>query len=552
MNNMKRYSVSALLSIACAMTVQAQTNNELPSRSMTVEGDYNPVFTEAAKIMPSPRKEEETKESVQVSYLTFANPYNQRIRQQMNVFGFGTDDIDAKRIIGLARIGYGFRNISDGIMDFGWKITDKDFLKLSGTLDGWKSKPDKSWRSDMFNSNISVGYTHQFRLFEASVKAGYGYSRYNYMPGSLMDSIKLAASNLFMDVRQGEMSGYIRTNPENDVSFYLSGSGEWMIRDGLIVNGTNRNNKEGLVRIGAGFNKRLDKGSLTLDYKQKTAVYSWYSMNNGSKYTNFTTFTVTPVWHYFKGDWETDLGFNLDLRTGAGDLFHASPSARVSYSLTDKFKILGSITGGLEEYDMRKLSVISPYWSEQECIRDGYTTFNALAGVSYSEPSAFSSFFGVGYRHTVDEVFQVAYDSLLITSVLKQQDAKVLYVKGALDWMYLEKAQFKLDFIYNNYLGSYLGHKMELKPAIDVTFFGKYDIMKGLDAMVTYRLMGFHRVSGEAMPVVNDLSLTANYDWNRNVSFYSTVKHMLGGNFYYYAGYRALKPSILVGVTCRF
>ena len=58
MNNMKRYSVSALLSIACAMTVQAQTNNELPSRSMTVEGDYNPVFTEAAKIMPSPRKEE--------------------------------------------------------------------------------------------------------------------------------------------------------------------------------------------------------------------------------------------------------------------------------------------------------------------------------------------------------------------------------------------------------------------------------------------------------------------------------------------------------------
>ncbi|MBR6370889.1 MAG: hypothetical protein IKS24_07410 [Bacteroidaceae bacterium] len=549
---MKRYSVSALLSIACAMTVQAQTNNELPSRSMTVEGDYNPVFTEAAKIMPSPRKEEETKESVQVSYLTFANPYNQRIRQQMNVFGFGTDDIDAKRIIGLARIGYGFRNISDGIMDFGWKITDKDFLKLSGTLDGWKSKLDKSWRSDMFNSNISVGYTHQFRLFEASVKAGYGYSRYNYMPGSLMDSIKLSASNLFMDVRQGEMSGYIRTNPENDVSFYLSGSGEWMIRDGLIVNGTNRNNKEGLVRIGAGFNKRLDKGSLTLDYKQKTAVYSWYSMNNGSKYTNFTTFTVTPIWHYFKGDWETDLGFNLDLRTGAGDLFHASPSARVSYSLTDKFKILGSITGGLEEYDMRKLSVISPYWSEQECIRDGYTTFNALAGVSYSEPSAFSSFFGVGYRYTVDEVFQVAYDSLLITSVLKQQDAKVLYVKGALDWMYLEKAQFKLDFIYNNYLGSYLGHKMELKPAIDVTFFGKYDIMKGLDAMVTYRLMGFHRVSGEAMPVVNDLSLTANYDWNRNISFYSTVKHMLGGNFYYYAGYRTLKPSILVGVTCRF
>ena len=551
MSNMKRTTVTALIAIACTFTVQAQNDGGLPSRSLTVEGDYNPVFTEAGKIMPAPVKEKETRQSVPVSYLTFANPFNQRVRRQMNVFGLETDDVHARSISSLVRLGYGFRNVSDGLLDFGWKISDKDYFRISGNLDGWKSKPDGKWKSEMFNSSVSAAYTHQFRLFEASVKAGYGYSRYNFMPGRLMDSVKLAASNLFMDVRQGEMSGYIRTNPENDVSFYLSGSGEWMIREGLNVNGTSRNNKEGLVRIGAGFNKRLDKGNLTLDYRQKTAVYSWYSMKDGTRYTNFTTFTISPVWHYFKGDWETDLGGNLDLRTGAGSLFHASPIARSSYNMTDKLKILGSMTGGLEEYDMRKLAVISPYWSEQECIRDGYTSFNALLGVSYSEPASISTFFGVGYRYTNDEVFQVKADSLLVTSVLKQQDAKVLYVKGALDWMFMEKGQFKLDFLYNNYIGSYLGHKMELKPAIDATFFGKYNIMKGLDAMLTYRLMGFHRVSGEAMPVVNDVSLTADYDLLRNLSFYSTVKHMFGGDFYYYAGYRTLKPTIMVGVTWR-
>ncbi|MBO4268629.1 MAG: hypothetical protein J5869_04590 [Bacteroidaceae bacterium] len=548
---MKRITITALMAIACAMSVQAQKNDELPSRSLTVEGDYNPVFTEAGKIMPAPEKEKETRQSVPVSYLTFANPYNQRIRQQMNVFGLETDDVHTKSFTSLVRLGYGLRNISDGLIDLGWKITDKDYFRLSGNMDGWKSVPDRNWKSEMFNSSVSAEFTHRFRLFEASLRAGYGYSRYNYMPGSKMDSVKLAASNLFQDVKQGELSGYVSTNSENDVSFYLSGSGEWLIRDGLKVNGKVRNNKEGLVRLGAGFNKRLEKGSLTLDYRQKTAVYSWIGMDD-SKYSGFTTFTLSPVWHYFKGDWETDLGANVDLRTGAGDLFHASPVARVSYNILDNFKITGSMTGGLEEHDMRRLAVISPYWSELERIRDGYTTFNAQVGLSYSEPSRISSFFGAGYRYTVDEIFQVAADSLLVTSVLKQQDAKVFYVKGALDCMFQDRAQFKLDFIYNNYIGSYMGYKMQLKPAVDATLFGKYNIMKGLDAMLTYRLMGFHRVSGEAMPIVNDLSVTADYDMGKNLSFYATLKHMLGGNFYYYAGYRTLKPSMLVGATWRF
>jgi hypothetical protein len=74
-------------------------------------------------------------------------------------------------------------------------------------------------------------------------------------------------------------------------------------------------------------------------------------------------------------------------------------------------------------------------------------------------------------------------------------------------------------------------------------------IIRGLDAMLTYRLMGFHKVVGESMPVVNDLSLTADYDYNRNISFYTTLKHLFGGNYYYYAGYRTLRPAILVGVV---
>ncbi len=548
MNNMKTYRIITLLAIVCPIRALAQESVELPSRSITVESTYNPIFSEVGKIMPLPEKESASRQQVPVNYLTEANPYGERIRKEMNVFGLESDNVKSRDIAGLLRIGYGVRNISDGLLDFGWSITDRDYLKVSGMLDGWNSKPDKKWQSHMFNSNISAEYSRRFKTFDASLKSGYGYSRFNYRPGVLMSDEQLAASSLFQNVRQGELSGAIRSNAGSNVDFYVNGGGQWLIRDGLDVNGTVRSNKEGIVRFGAGFNKPLDKGSLSFDYRQKSTVYRWQGLY-GCEYTNFTTFTLSPVWHYSKGEWETDLGLNLDMRTRAGEPFLASPVMRLTYSLRDNFKIRGSITGGLEEYDMRRLAAISPYWSEENRIYDGYTVFNLSTGIFYNNPSKLSASVDVGYRYTIDEVFQVAQDSMLVSSVFKQQAASVLYLKGALDFRFHERAQLKFDMIYSNYLGSYFGRKMELKPAIDASVFGRMTIIRGLDAMLTYRLMGFHKVVGESMPVVNDLSLTADYDYNRNISFYTTLKHLFGGNYYYYAGYRTLRPAVLVGVV---
>ncbi|MEJ1731279.1 hypothetical protein SMA90_33650, partial [Escherichia coli] len=70
-----------------------------------------------------------------------------------------------------------------------------------------------------------------------------------------MSDEQLAASSLFQNVRQGELSGAIRSNAGSNVDFYVNGGGQWLIRDGLDVNGTVRSNKEGIVRFGAGFNK---------------------------------------------------------------------------------------------------------------------------------------------------------------------------------------------------------------------------------------------------------------------------------------------------------
>jgi hypothetical protein len=76
--------------------------------------------------------------------------------------------------------------------------------------------------------------------------------------------------------------------------------------------------------------------------------------------------------------------------------------------------------------------------------------------------------------------------------------------------------------------------------------------MPGLDLMLSYKLKAFHRVNGEAMPTVNDLALTLDYDIMDNLSVYVTGNRLAGGNYYYYAGYRAIRPSLVLGATYRF
>ena len=550
--HMKRYIIPVALAVMCGSGLKAQ-QNVLPSRSLTIEGDYNPIMAEQGKIMPVPEKQRSFNQSVEVSYLTEPQAITSLKREPMGVFGESSDSVRKPVFYGLARLGYGLRNLNEGLVDLGWNITSKDFLKLHGNMDGWNSKPLDSWRSRMFTSRIAADYVHIFgeRLL-LGMSTDVGFSRYNYRPGKLMTDVKSSNSNLTQNTNEGSLSGFLDFKPGNGWSMSLAGGGEWLVRDGLELDGNKLPNKEGIIRISAGVKKVINPShAVSVDYRQKSTVYSWKGMN-GCKYNDFSEFTLSPVWYYSKDDLRTSVGLNMDFRTNAGEAFLISPSATLDYDMNSRFCLNLGAVGGVQEYDMRKLARISPYWSENECIIDGYNTINLYAGLTYNNTKWLNMAARMGFRHTNDEVFQTASDSLLVTSVLKQQSADVFYMRVDADMCFSDRAQLKMDLTYSNYIGSYRGHKMDLKPAFDGNVFGSFTIMKGLDAMFSYRMMIFHWVMGKSMPTVNDLSVTADYDLTDKLSFYATIKHIMGGDFYYYAGYRSLKPAFMLGATCRF
>lgn len=548
---MKRYFEMAVLAVTLSAPVYAQDNGQLASRSLTIEGTYNPTVTEAGKIMPVPEKIQNTERKVSVSYLRDPSPYPGLVRKPMSVLAAGSDDVTYPAFSGFTSFSYGLRNIHDGLADVQWRISDKDILRLYGNLDAWNSKPDGNWQSHMFDCDANAAYTHQFKGFSAGFDASAGLRRYNYRRGELMDSAAYAGSKLMQLTTTGEIGAFVKSDEGGFTSWHLGIRGQWLNRDGLKVNGVTRSNKERLVRVSGGFTTPLEEGVLGLEYRQKSAAYTWTALNGG-EYRNYSEFTISPFWSFEKDELQVSVGLNLDLRTSQDGMFPVSPNMGLVYSFADNWKLVAGMRGGVEDYDMRHLAAISPYWSEEKPIHDGYTVFDGSVGVVY-EPEGWASVsLDGGFRFTQDEVFQVAADSMIVTSVMKQQEARVLYLKLDADMHFSDKALLRFDAVLADYLGAYMGYKMQLKPAFDLKAYGRFNITKGVDAVLSYRLMLFNKVAHKSMPAVNDLSLSASYEFRKNLSFNLSLQRIVGSDYYYYAGYRSLKPAFLLGATYRF
>jgi hypothetical protein len=546
---MKRYILLAFTAFICWNGANAQ-DDILPSRSLTIEGAYNPSMSEQGKIMPVPDRPKTERQAATVSYRTEANPHQGYDRTPMGVFGEQSDDAVQSSYYGLVRLGYGLRNVSDGLLDAGWRITERDLITISGLMDGWDTKPDGEWKSKMFNGDLKLEYSHRFDSLAFGVYGSYGHSRFNYREGKDTTSAILAASDFLQKTTRAEAGLWIEGG-FRQVDWHLNAGMQWFTRKGLDLNGVTRDNKESLLRIDAGLKMPFAGGTIGADYRQKTAMYDWQGIY-GCDYTGFTTMTLAPYWKKTWGNLDARLGLNLDVRTAAGYKVLLSPMVTATYNAGEQIRILAGLTGGLKDNSMRTLAGISPYWSESERIRDGYELLNAWVGVTYSQGTWLTLTLRGGYRHTIDELFQTVHDSLIITSQIRQEACDAVYARLDADMLFADRAQIKMDLTCNGYTGKYSEGLLALKPVLDGSLFGRVNIMPGLDAMLTYRAMLFGKVDGARMPMVNDVALTLDYDFRPNLSFYLTGNRLAGGNYYYYAGYRAIKPSVLAGLTYRF
>ncbi len=104
MLTMKRYITLAVIAVFCWSAANAQ-QSELPSRSMTIEGAYNPTMTSTDKVMPVPDRPAIERKPAAVNYLTDSKPLTTLTRNPMGTFSENSDDVIPSRCTGLLRFG---------------------------------------------------------------------------------------------------------------------------------------------------------------------------------------------------------------------------------------------------------------------------------------------------------------------------------------------------------------------------------------------------------------------------------------------------------------
>ena len=549
MTLMKRYILPALMAVICWSGVNAQ-DEVLPSRSLTIEGSYNPAMSEQGKIMPVPERQQTQRQATTVTYRTESNPHKGYERTPMGVFAEQSDDVETRDLDGLLRLGFGLRSLIDGVADLNWKITDKDVFRVSGLMDGWGTRPDGDWKSRMFNSDMVTGYSHSFDSIALGVDFGFGHSRFNYREGSAMTQAIMDKSNLNNRTNRSNLNLWVKGDMRK-LKWSFSTGMEWYNRKGLMINSVSAISKERIIRLYAGLEAPVCGSTGGLEYRQKSVFYDWLA-SDGTAYRQCTSLTLSPYWYKSWGDLDTRLGFNIDFHSMAQRKLLFCPMVTASYRAAERIRLQAGFTGGLRENDMRTLERISPYWSDNGQIKDSYDLSDLWAGVAFSQSTWYNVSAKVGYRHTLDELFQVARDGVIVTSQLCQQNADVLYVRMDADMQIADRGQVRFDVTYSDYMGKYAGGKLMLKPMVDASLFGKVNILPGLDALLTYRAQAFYKVDGKSLPMVNDLALSVDYDLMDNLSLYLTGNRLVGGDWYYYAGYRSIKPSVMIGATYRF
>lgn len=550
MKTMKGNIVLALCAVIAGLPVEAQQTGW--ERSLTIEGQYNPNTGKENKLAPAPeRRQTASSQTVKVDFLTQEPEQADFGHRSMNVLSESSNAPAYPSFDGFASFGYGLQNTAEGSVGLIWRLSPRDRLEFNAGLDQYNSKT-LDWRQRLAGTQAGLSYTHSFDRFDIGASGSLDYSFRNFRRAYIGRIAGIGDDSLKQRSLYGFYEISARSKADSKIQWTFGFSQEGLERRGLTIYDCTPNNDETVFRVAASASMPFDFGNISIGYRQKSVNRNWSGMY-GYVYDDFSTFTFTPEWSTSIGEVKTSFGVNFDFRSAMGETFMMSPEVSAEYDIDSQFSVWGRLDGGLEEHSMYSLSSVSPYWSEYRPIRDGYTLARLEGGIRYTLPSVLSAGARLGIRYTKDELFQIAdTKGIIVTSELLQDNACVIWsgfdVAWAMSGRFDAKATLELygwTDIYDSYLLAY-------KPAAVARLFGHANVYPGIDLSVQYNWQRFAMSQGERLNAINELELRADWQILDNLSVYMKAANLLGHNFEYWAGYRALKPYALLGATVKF
>lgn len=551
MNNRYLHIVCLLL-IATGIT--AQQKNELPSRSMTIEGVYNANVTDAGKVMPVPEKTSVEVVESHAEYALDAKPYEGYDRVSMGV----PDCTDAGNSYdGIVRLGYGMGGNVDGLLDYRRKIGGKGLLALNGGITGWNTKIENEWKSKFYDTDFSVAYTHHLDKVSFGVKGDVGYDFVNFMPGR---------SSINDDNGRQVVKGEVEANfcisaPESP--WLLSAAASWSVYSDNNITDDKKNGKENLLRLKGTMRYVFDNSlSFSADGLFRASFYKWEDrLRMQSPYVNYMTASLRPSIRFEKNGLDVSLGADITARNKVGHKFQFAPIANISYRVSDKLLLSAKVDGGVEENDMRHLSAISPYWVDRYQIVDGYTKFNAVAEVGWNVNRFLELSFRGGYGSYHDKAFAAVSSENFVKvrgSVIEQFDASLAF--GEIHAAFIPSGNLSAQALLGYYKWDIDGYDeyLQMLPQFSASLNIRGNITNNVFIEGNYvfaLLTECHPVDIsvlERLPAVNQLDVELGYRVSPFFDISVKGLNILASRHYRYAGYRSQDVAVMASLLFRF
>lgn len=547
---MKRIeTLFVMLGMAAVPLFAQQENNSLPARSLTIEGIYNADVTDARKIMPVPMKPDVSVSSAPVEYAMEGRPFMGYMRSPLDAPDNPSDG--GAGYTGLISFGYGMCGNIDALVNAGIGVGDDGLLKINGTLTGWNTKIN-DWNSKLYEGAFNLSYIHT--LSENTVvdlNGNIGYEYVNFRPNgdSGRDNGRnIMSAGLDAGIRSAFSSG-----------IYYNARAGWYINTDDNVTMRPFTAKESLFRLNGMIGYDLsDAVAVRLNLRMKSALYDWrHRYGISSAFSNYSTVSVRPEFVWQNKDISAVAGMDATLRTQFSPTVRVAPYVRFMYKSSAKFALLADVTGGAEEYDMRRLYEISPYWSDGAQTLDGYVRMDAsLGGVWNALPELELSLRG-GYRNLADHLFQKMQMIDVFSSRMVQSDAKSAFLEFAGRYVRSDRFKTGVTVRYSEWNADNDDMMiLQMLPQLDARLSMDAQISERLWVNAEYRFALMTEVSNEAgrmrLPEVNDLNVGIDCHVQDNLDISLRCTNLFGSEHYRFAGYVNQGAALTASLLFRF
>ena len=329
---------------------------------------------------------------------------------------------------------------------------------------------------------------------------------------------------------------------------------------------------ENKFEITGEFDKALDKLNVGLDVSFNLGFTGDPSSALARAYQSDTYFgtAFSPFVSFEKKNWSLKAGAKFDLYQVEGtQKMTLAPMVDFDFNIVPKY-FTGYLTstGGIKQNTYAEVVNENLFIANDIERKPTRTLLDVEAGMIGHPTKHLSLKLGVGYKMIKDQLFYVnefvvddsdsanlgAYTNRFVA---EYDNNNMVTFHGEINYNTHKTWSISAAADYYQYTLATMPEAWQM-PSYKISAFGHYDVTEKIKVKASFAFLPQRAVKisldngVDHLPVTYDLSLSGEYKWKDNLSFFLDMNNVAASKYYYYNGYPAYRFNVLAGAVFRF